>query len=332
LMKISSYEKAKGHTVRYFQGDPFMSSDWRPDKIYVTSSIFSWYVPESIWTINRAKERWPDAEVLTGGVMASINPEYFEKQTGIKPHVGILWEVEGFRPDYEGFNWTSSSLVFTSRGCWVNCDFCCVPRIETTTVHPIRGWESHVVEDREILVLQDNNLTATPWSHFWSVMAFLKAHKFRVDLNSGIEPHSFTEKHAREMAGIRWQPLRTAFDEITEEKVFTNTMELIKAYLQVRYSNLMVYVLFNFQDTPDEALYRALKVVELGGSPWPMPYRPLDWFSKDDYVSAQWTLEQVKKFYRFWSRGTIWRSVLKMREGKITHYPTLKEIFEYERR
>lgn len=324
LMKISSFEKAKGNEVKYWQGDPFMFSDWTPDKIYCTSSIFSWNVPESIWTINRAKERWPNAEIKTGGVMASNHPDYFEQETGIRPHVGILWDVERFRPDYEGFNWKASSLVFTSRGCWVNCSFCTVPRIEGTTVQIIKGWENHVDESRPILVLQDNNLTATPWNHFWSVISWLKLRKFRIDLNSGIEPHSFTEKHAKEMQGLDWRPIRTAFDEMKEESQFTKAMELIRTYLVKRYSNLMVYCLFNYQDTPDEALYRANKIIELGGSPWPMPYRPLNWFSKDDYVSPQWTHEQVKKFYRYFSRAAIWKS----HDPKCKGLAKLSDVFK----
>ena len=328
-MKVSTYEKSHGNIVRHWQGDPFMFDEWTPDRIYCTSSIFSWYVPESIWTINRARTRWPKAEILTGGVMASHNAEYFEKATGIKPHRGIMWHVEGFRPDYEEFDWKGSSLVFTSRGCWVGCHFCIVPGLEGRTVQVIKDWQNHIDPARKILVLQDNNLTAAPWEHFCSVIDFLKAHDFRIDLNSGLEPHSLTEKHAKEMAGLKWNPIRTAFDELKEELQFTRAMELIKQYLVTRYSNLMVYCLFNFKDTPEEALYRALKIIELGGSPWPMPYRPLDWFSKEDYVSPEWTHDQIKKFYRFFSRAIIWRSVVKMKEGKITHYPRLAEIFDY---
>lgn len=325
LMKISAFEKAEGNAVRYFQGDPFMFDDWIPDRVYITSSIFSWYVPESIWTINRAKMRWPKALIETGGVMASFNPDHFEQNTGIRPHVGIMWEIEHFRPDYETFGWKGSSIVFSSRGCWVGCHFCIVPTIEGSTVRPVEGWQNHVELSWNRLVLQDNNLTAVPWKHFEEVIAFLKKHQFRIDLNSGLEPHSLTEKHAQLMAGLKWRPIRTAFDEMKEEKQFTRAMELIRTYLTDKYANLMVYCLFNFEDTPEDALYRANKIIELGGSPWPMPYRPLNWFSKKDYISPQWTLHQIKKFYRFFSRAPIWKSVDPERKGIVK----LKDIFDY---
>lgn len=325
LMKISTYHRTKGDQVRYYRGEPWFM-DWDPDLIYATSSIFSWYVPESIQLVQRLQRKWPNATIRVGGVMASENPAYFEEKTGIKPHVGILWEVEGFRPDYTGFGWQGSSLVFTSRGCWVGCPFCNVPRLEGKLVQPIKGWQNHIEESWDRLILQDNNIVASPWGHFQEVMAYLRQHDFRIDLNSGIEVHGFTEKHAQLMSGLNWRPIRTAFDEMSEEKEFTRTMELIRAHLTGQYQNIMVYVLFDFNDTPEEALYRCLKVVELGGSPWPMPYRPHSWFTRDDYVGPNWTLEQIKKFYRFWSRAPIWRHVV-LKHGP----PDLKDIFEATR-
>jgi hypothetical protein len=323
LMKVSAFHKEVGDQVKYWRGDPSFL-DYQPDLVYATSSIFSWFVPESIQLIKTLQAKWPKAEVKVGGVMASYNAKYFEEQTGIKPHLGILWSVEGFKPDYEMFGWQGASLVFTSRGCWVGCHFCIVPVLEGKLVKPIEGWQNHIREDWDRVVLQDNNIVGAPWGHFQKVMEYFHGHKFRIDLNSGIEPHGFTEKHAEAMAGLDIRPVRTAFDEMKEEKEFTRAMEIIRQYLTHQYQNIMVYVLFDFNDTPEDALYRCLKVVELGGSPWPMPYRPLDWFHKDEYVGPNWTHDQVKKFYRFWSRALIWRSTMK-RNGKVT----LKDIFEY---
>src|SRR5438309_8626533 len=113
LMKISTVHKELGDEVRYWRGSPAFY-DWSPDKIYCTSSIFSWYVPETIDHINDLKRKWPNAELKVGGVTASRDPDYFEAKTGIRPHVGILWQVERYRPDYESFDWKGSSLVFTS--------------------------------------------------------------------------------------------------------------------------------------------------------------------------------------------------------------------------
>jgi hypothetical protein len=300
--------------------------EWNPDTVYITSSIFSWCVPESISLIRQMKKKWPQAEIKVGGVMASLNPDYFEAETGIKPYVGILWEVEKYRPDYETFGWFGSSLVFTSRGCWVGCGFCPVPALEGKIIQPIKEWRTHIEELWPRLILQDNNIVGSPWKHFTEVMAYLRTHDFRIDLNSGIEPHGFQEKHAQEMASLNWRPIRTAFDEMNEETEFTRAMHLIRQYLTTQSGNIMVYVLFDYKDTPEDALYRCLKVVELGGSPWPMPYRPLNWFSKEQYVGPNWTLLQIKRFYRFWSRAPIWKHAL-TKHGP----PSLKDIFEAKR-
>jgi hypothetical protein len=326
LMKISTLHKELGDEVKYWRGSPAFLQDYQPDKIYCTSAIFSWCVPETIQHILELKQKWPQTELMVGGVTASRDPTYFEEKTGIRPHVGILWKVEGYRPDYESFDWHSSSLVFTSRGCWVDCDFCNVPSLEGKQVKVISGWKNHINEAWTRLVLQDNNIAATPWQHFSEVMDYLHEHEYQIDLNSGLEPHSFTEKHAQGMAGLNWRPIRTAFDEMKEEKEFTRTMELIRQYLTQKHQDIMVYVLFDHKDTPEDALYRCLKVAELGGSPWPMPFRPHTWYSKEEYVGPNWTHEQITKFYRFWSRAMIWRSTLK-KNGTVT----LKDIFEYRR-
>lgn len=322
LMKISTMHKQRGDSVKYAYGKP--DFDWNPDLIYCTSSIFSWNVPESVELVNYLKQKWPTATLRVGGVMATENPDYFEHETGIKPHLGILWEVEPFRPDYEGFGWKGSSLIFTSRGCWVGCTFCNVPNLEGRISLPVKNWKNHITESWDRLIIQDNNIVATPRPHFEDVMDYLQNHKFRVDLNSGIEVHGFTEYHARKMSGINWRPIRTAFDEMSEETEFIRTMQLIRAYLSGNYRNIMVYVLFDYHDSPEDALYRCLKVVELGGSPWPMPYRPHNWFNpKQEYVGPNWTQKQVSRFYRFWSRAYIWGHMLKVHKEV-----TLTDIFE----
>ena len=63
----------------------------------------------------------------------------------------------------------------------------------------------------------------------------------------------------------------------------------------------MVYALYNYKDTLEEALQRCEKMRQLGIRVYPMRYKPLDWVdSQNRYVSPLWTPEDLADFYAFW--------------------------------
>jgi len=92
------------------------------------------------------------------------------------------------------------------------------------------------------------------------------------------------------------KPLRIAFDNIKFEKLYIDRIRLAHKYGIKHLSN---YILFNFDDTPDD-FYRRLQInielnEELGLSifSFPMRYIPLD--SKDrKYVGPNWTKTQLR--------------------------------------
>jgi hypothetical protein len=94
--------------------------------------------------------------------------------------------------------------------------------------------------------------------------------------------------------------LRLAFDRISDDVVF---QKAIKRLLDagVRKHNIMAYILFNFLDTPKEAIYRANECVKLGIHPYPQMYTPLNKKDrKDTFIGKHWTKNLAGAFRFFY--------------------------------
>jgi len=328
LMKLSTWHKRQGRDVRYQRGYNF-TIEGDADFVEIASPDFTWEVPEAISCILYYKRKFPHAKMRVGGTTASDNPKYFSQKTGIEPTIGILRDVDLCAPDYSLFPEMDYSLLYTSRGCSMGCSFCRIgtavrPRgQEGAVVYSIPTWKEHIDLKRKRVVIQDNNLFGAKKEHLSEVIDFLKQHKLSVDFNSGFEVHQAREAVFEEMQGLKIRPVRTAFDEIGEEKEAERTVAWIKQYLNPPSHSIMVYVLYNFTDTPEDALYRCLKVLEWGACPYVMPYYPLsDWYSEDYKVSSHWTLQQIMRFRRFFDRHWIVFNVW-AKKGTIT----LEDIF-----
>lgn len=323
LMKLSTWHKEKGREVKFIRGtDPFGTlGDWQPDAIDITTPIFSWNTDEGIQTIRFYLEKYPDAHVRVGGVKATDTPEAYSIGR-VELIRGILPDVDECKPDYSMINPPlERSVIYTMRGCPVGCGFCRVWRESGKVAYPLKNWQNHIDYSKKRLIIQDDNIVAAGLDHLTNVCSLIRENDFSVDFNSGFEVHQFNEDHAKILHGLKIRPVRTAFDEISEESEFLQTMKLIREHITDNSHAIMCYVLFNFTDTPEDALYRCNKVVEAGGSPYVMPFTPNTWIKGDihhgqPFINKHWTLKQIKRFYRFWNRYWIWRSVQK-KQGVI---------------
>lgn len=140
-----------------------------------------------------------------------------------------------------------------------------------------------------------------------------KKRKRIVDFNQGIDSRLITEDNMRKLSEINIYPLRIAFDhwklrDIYERSVRTAAGSGIK--------NLSNYLLYNFEDKPEELYYRLRMNVdlceELGVNiySFPMKYHPLnekEFFMNRDYIGEHWN----RKFIR------AVQAVLNSTKGKI---------------
>ena len=309
LMKFSTYFKNQGYNVDYNgQGVKTKLKDHYDYIIY--STVFTYHFFADIDAIKWYQENYPGSKIMVGGVSATLLVDKFYDYTGICPHQGLYSEVECLKPDYNlfpGHKMENMSQVFTSRGCKNNCGFCAVKKLEPS-YHINYKWRNSIDLDKPCVMVHDNNLTAGDINHFQDLMSYLKEKKLSVVFDNGFDCRFFNDEHLECIRDVKFQSsgLRFAFDSMNQDG---KIQKAIKKCLDagISGSKIMVYVLFNFKDTFDEAWYRADQIRQLGARPYPQQYRPLDDVVRQNgHVSEHWDKDLLQNFRYYWMMPGIY--------------------------
>jgi len=305
LMKISTYHKERGDNVIFFRGTNAALRDQGWDTIYITT-LFTYQWKTTIETIKfYQRNKQKNKNIKVGGILASLLQKDVENETGIKPRFGLWDEVDRLAPDYKLTNGVyeyytnNASIGYMTKGCPNRCHFCAVPRLEPEFV-PFIPLEKQIDPNKKDLILLDNNVLASDEfpsivkeikrCGFYKGAVFGKAQRY-VDFNQGVDARLLTEEKLELLTQLPLKPLRIAFDNIKFEKLYTEKIRLAHKYGIRHLSN---FILFNFDDTPED-FYRRLQINielndELGLSiySFPMKFVPLD--AKD----RNWTKTQLR--------------------------------------
>lgn len=142
-----------------------------------------------------------------------------------------------------------------------------------------------------------------------------------VDFNQGIDSRLITPENMSKLAEVNIFPLRIAFDHWKLHDIYEKS---VKTAVKSGIRNLSNYLLYNFEDKPEELYYRLEMNVklceELDASiySFPMKYHPIndpEFFMNRDYIGKHWN----RKFIR------AVQAVLNSTKGKIGRG---KEFFE----
>ncbi|MBA7649100.1 hypothetical protein ES703_56894 [subsurface metagenome] len=309
-MKISTYHKERGDNVVFLRGTNAALRDQGWDTIYITT-LFTYQWKTTIETIKfYQRNKQQNKNIKVGGILASLLQKDVEHEIGITPHFGLWNEVDRLPPDYSLFDGVyeyytnNTSIAYMTKGCPNRCPYCAVHKLEPEFI-PFIPLEKQINPDKKDLILLDNNVLASP--DFTSIVEEIKKHGFQkgarfknaqrhVDFNQGLDARLLTEDKMELLSQLAIFPLRIAFDDIKFERQYIEKMGLAHKYGIRRLSN---YILFNYNDTPDD-FYRRLKINielndELGSSifSFPMKFVPLD--AKDrKYIGPNWTKTQLR--------------------------------------
>lgn len=117
-----------------------------------------------------------------------------------------------------------------------------------------------------------------------------------IDFNQGIDARLLTRYKMKRLSEINIKPLRIAFDDIKFKKVYEEKIRLAAEFGIKELSN---YVLYNFNDTPEE-LYERLRInidlneeLDLKIFSFPMKYIPINAIDRS-YIGEHWN----RKFLR----------------------------------
>ncbi len=137
-----------------------------------------------------------------------------------------------------------------------------------------------------------------------------------VDFNQGVDARLFTEKKAELLSQIAIYPLRIAFDTLSVKEDYLQAIRWCAKYGIKNFSN---YLLYNFNDTPNE-LYERLEINvrlcdELGINiySFPMKYHPLlgEYSHGRDYIGKHWTRKYIRSIQAILNstKGSIGRGL-----------------------
>lgn len=295
LLKLSAYHSKLGNTTELVWGTD-QPVKVEPDIIYITS-LFTW-AWKPVWeAIRYYSQRYPRADLWLGGLYASLMPEH-AALSGINPsHIfkGIHPQAELELPDYnlvpEWNEKEAASIVFASRGCIRSCLFCGVPKIEGKLCLERTTIKEQIWHNHKRLIFFDNNLLASKkWE---SVFNQIRETGFPVDFNQGLDARLIDEKVAKQISELKiYRSVRIAYDTSEVGPYVKKAIELLKAN-GVDGRNILVYLLYNFVDSPEDFFQRFKNVLNLGAVAYPMRFQPIYTLKKDSYVSAQWGQERL---------------------------------------
>lgn len=134
-----------------------------------------------------------------------------------------------------------------------------------------------------------------------------------VDFNQGIDSRLINDENMQKLSQTNIYPLRIAFDHWELRKIYELS---VRTAVRNGITNLSNYLLYNFEDKPDELYYRLKMNVDLCEElsaniySFPMKYHPIndkDYFKNRDFIGKYWN----RKFIR------AIQAVLNSTKGKI---------------
>jgi hypothetical protein len=258
--------------------------EWVEDGIAFLSIVFTWQLPQAYSRCIWYKQQ--GYRVKVGGTAVMLMPDYLKDVAEIGGNVNVLWR---HNPD----------ATRTTLGCPRRCSFCGVRFIEPEYIE-LREWE------RKPIVC-DNNLTAASKAHFDKVIDSLKG-VVGIDINQGLDARLLTKYHVERLRELDIKKIRIAWDDIKLERHVLSAIQLLQDAGFPK-ANIGVYVLFNYKDTPEDALYRCETLKLLNILPNVQRYQPLDSLIKNSYVSPNWNAKLLADFTRYWSRQIYLRPI-----------------------
>ncbi|MDD5500751.1 MAG: hypothetical protein PHH57_03580 [Candidatus Omnitrophica bacterium] len=134
-----------------------------------------------------------------------------------------------------------------------------------------------------------------------------------IDFNQGVDARLVTDKKMEKLAEINIRPLRFAFDHYSMKDIYETA---IRKAAKHGITDLSNYLLYNFEDEPDDLYYRMKINVdlcdELGVTiySFPMKYHPIDdpdYFDNREYIGEHWNRKFIRSI----------QAVLNATKGKV---------------
>jgi hypothetical protein len=263
MMQVSQYHKQQGDHVELY------SPLFRYDKVYVFS-LFSF-----------TKKPLLRTNMVAGG-------------TGFNICSQLPPEIETSELDYSIYPNCRTSYIWFSRGCIRSCPFCIVP-VKEGKIHTVKP--KNLNPKGKTISVMDNSFTANP--DFKAAVSWLAERGQSVNFQCGLDVRL---NHFEQWCEIKnrlkiYKQIRTAWDN-PKDNLELNLKLMANVFGK---SRIMVYVLIGYWSTPEQDLYRVMKIRELGLDAWVMPYNKKDAYQK---AFERWCNRHVGCSWHEYSHGS----------------------------
>ena len=248
LMKLSTWHKAQGNTVEWYE--PLFSGHM--DMVYA-SKVFT-FTPEYPYFI--------DADIIKFGGTGYNYPD------GGEP---LPNEIEHIYPDYSLYPELTKDTAygFLTRGCPRNCDFCIVGKKEGLCSTKVADLSEFWRGQKNIVLLDPNMFACKNWKDLSQQLIDSKAW---VDFSQGCDIRIMTEEKAECIKQMKIKQIHFAWDKYEDKEMIIPKFKAFKEITGWDKRKLPVYVLTNFNTTHEQDLERIYTLRELGYWPYVMVY------------------------------------------------------------
>lgn len=270
IMKLSAYHKAKGDNVEWYMGVKRYDIVYI-SKVFSTTPITQDYINASI--------------IICGGTGFQIRLEderevYHEDvflQAGQDQTIQFSHhlpdEAEHIMPDYSLYPMVkNTALGFLSRGCPRGCNFCHVAAKEGRRSYKVADLSEWWYGQKQIVLCDPNILACKDWRNLLQQLADSKA---KVDINQGMDARLLTPEKVEMLNKIKLSTIHFAWDDYKQkDKVLAG----LKCFADNFHRKLgkghwaQVFVLTNFDTTPEQDLERIYTLRNMGFEPYVMVY------------------------------------------------------------
>lgn len=295
LLKLSAHHKKLGDTTELVRGEVIPRR--KPNLVYITSLFTYAWIPVHN-AVKFYKKLYPKTKIILGGIYASIMPEHAIKSGADEIFEGRKEEVENenLMPDYSLIPEWNGSIVFTMRGCKFSCNFCAVPKLEGKPKDFKKSVKSLIYPKHTKVIFWDNNFFVSP--HWQDILEELRELKIEVDFNQGLDSRLITDKVAKNLKQLKIKLIRLAYDTKSRRKYIERAIKILSENGIDTRSKVIVYTLYNFEDTPQDFFERIKDLLEWRTSSYPMRFQSLNSLKKNEYISKNWSKEELEMVAR----------------------------------
>lgn len=259
LMKLSAWHKAQGDTVEWYM--PLMHYD----RVYVSKVFGDEYSTLDVSGFNAD-------EIVFGGTGFAITVENGKEVYHKDRDPNLPYEVEHCYPDYSLYRELTKDTAygFLTRGCCNNCDFCIVSKKEGRCSVKVADLNEFWRGQKYIMLLDPNLLACKDRLELIQQLADTGAW---VDFMQGLDARFITAETAEALKKVKTRLVHFAFDQMKRADDIVQGLKTYKSVTGIKERKAIVYILTNYDTTPEQDMWRIQKVKECGYLPDVRIYR-----------------------------------------------------------